>query len=99
MKAQTIKESMPKQTTRPASDTKAHWREIVADANTHGEVFVTHYNRPQVVVVSLARYSKLNAEAVANDPLTKLRAEFENRQHVHPLFQVRVHCHCYADCA
>ena len=77
MKAQTIKESMPKQTTRPASDTKAHWREIVADANTHGEVFVTHYNRPQVVVVSLARYSKLNAEAVANDPLTKLRAEFD----------------------
>lgn len=77
MKARAITQSTVKQTTRPASDTKAHWREIVADANTHGEVFVTHYNRPQVVVVSLDRYSKLKAEAVANDPLTKLRAEFD----------------------
>jgi prevent-host-death family protein len=77
MKAQSIRESTAKQTTRPASDTKAHWREIVADANAHGEVVVTHYNQPQVVVVSLDRYSKLKAEAVANDPLTKLRAEFD----------------------
>lgn len=79
MKAQIIHQSMTKQTTRPASDTKAHWREIVADANAHGEVFVTHYNRPQVVVVSLDRYSKLKAEAVANDPLTKLREEFDQQ--------------------
>ncbi len=63
--------------TRPASDIKAHWRDIVADANAHGEVVVTHYNRPEVVVVSLDRYSKLKAEAVANDPLTTLRAEFD----------------------
>jgi hypothetical protein len=65
------------QRTRPASDIKDHWRDIVADAKAYGEVFVTHYNRPEVVVVSLDQYSKLKADAAANDPLSTLRAEFD----------------------
>jgi hypothetical protein len=72
MKARTMKSR-----TRPASDIKDHWRDIVADAKANGEVFVTHYNRPEVVVVSIDRYSKLKADAAANDPLTTLRAEFD----------------------
>jgi len=63
--------------TRPASDVKDHWRDIVADAKANGEVFVTHYNRPEVVVVSMDRYSKLKADAAANDPLSALWAEFD----------------------
>lgn len=66
-----------KSRTRPASDIKDHWRDIVADAKANGEVFVTHYNRPEVVVVSIDRYSKLTADAALNDPLTALRAEFD----------------------
>ncbi len=66
-----------KQRTRPASDVKDHWREIVADAKANGEVFVTHYNRPEVVIVSVDRYSRLKADALANDPLSTLRAEFD----------------------
>ncbi len=62
---------------RPASDVKAHWRDIVEEANAHGEVVVTNYNRPEVVVVSIDRYAKLKDDAVANDPLTTLRAEFD----------------------
>jgi PHD/YefM family antitoxin component YafN of YafNO toxin-antitoxin module len=72
MKARTMKTR-----TRPASDVKDHWRDIVADAKTNGEVFVTHYNRPEVVVVSMDRYSKLKADAAANDPLAPLWAEFD----------------------
>jgi hypothetical protein len=72
MKARTMKSR-----TRPASDIKDHWRDIVADAKANGEVFVTHYNRPEVVVVSMDRYSKLKADAAVNDPLTALRAEFD----------------------
>jgi len=72
MKAQTMKSR-----TRPASDIKDHWRDIVADAKANGEVFVTHYNRPEVVVVSIDRYSKLKADAAANDPLAPLWAEFD----------------------
>jgi len=72
MKARTMK---PR--TRPASDIKDHWRDIVADAKANGEVFVTHYNRPEVVVVSMDRYSKLKADAEANDPLSELWAEFD----------------------
>jgi prevent-host-death family protein len=60
---------------RPASEARNHWREIVAKAN--GEVVVTHYNRPDVVVISIDRYSKLKADAEANDPLSTLRAEFD----------------------
>ena len=72
MKARTMKSR-----TRPASDVKDHWRDIVAEAKTNGEVFVTHYNRPEVVVVSIDRYSKLKADAAANDPLAPLWAEFD----------------------
>jgi hypothetical protein len=72
MKARTMKSR-----TRPASDVKDHWRDIVSDAKANGEVFVTHYNQPEVVVVSMDRYSKLKADAAANDPLTTLRAEFD----------------------
>ena len=72
MKARTMT-----QRTRPASDIKEHWRDIVADAKANGEVVVTHYNRPEVVVVSLERYSRLTAAAAANDPLSTLRAEFD----------------------
>lgn len=72
MKARTMKSR-----TRTASDIKDHWRDVVADAKANGEVFVTHYNRPEVVVVSIDRYSKLKADAAANDPLSTLRAEFD----------------------
>jgi prevent-host-death family protein len=63
--------------TRPAAFVKAHWRDVVADAKAHGEVFVTHHNRPEVVVLSLPRYDQLRHEAVANDQLETLRAEFD----------------------
>jgi prevent-host-death family protein len=72
MKAGTMKPQ-----TRTASDIKDHWRDVVADAKANGEVFVTHYNRPEVVVVSIDRYAKLKADAAANDPMTELRAEFD----------------------
>jgi len=72
MKARTITSR-----TRTASDIKDHWRDVVADAKANGEVVVTHYNRPEVVVVSIDRYSKLKADAAANDPLSTLRAEFD----------------------
>lgn len=62
---------------RPASDVKAHWRDIVEDVNALGEVVVTNYNRPEVVVVSIDRYAKLKEEAMARDPLAVLRAEFD----------------------
>jgi prevent-host-death family protein len=63
--------------TRPASLVKTNWRDIVADANIHGEVVVTNHERPEVVVVSMARYEKLRRDAEANDPLAKLRAEWD----------------------
>jgi len=63
--------------TRPASFVKGHWRDIVAEANAHGEVVVTNHDRPEVIVLSLARYEKLQSDAEANDPLTKLRAEWD----------------------
>lgn len=72
MKARTMKPL-----TRTASEIKDHWRDIVADAKANGEVFVTHYNRPEVVVVSIDRYARLKADAAANDPLSALRAEFD----------------------
>ena len=72
MKARRMKPTM-----RTASEVKDHWRDIVAEAKANGEVFVTHYNRPEVVVVSIDHYSKLKADAEANDPLTALRAEFD----------------------
>jgi len=62
---------------RSASEVKSHWRDIVAEANANGEVIVTNYRRPEVVVVSMDRYAKLKNAAEARDPLTTLRAEFD----------------------
>lgn len=67
----------PLTASRPASDVKAHWRDIVDQANAVGEVIVTSYNRPEVVVVSIDRFTKLKQDASANDPLAALRAEFD----------------------
>lgn len=69
-------------TKRPASDVKTRWREIVAEANAVGEVIVTNYRRPEVVVVSLDRYTKLKNDAAARDPLNSLRAEFDRELEV-----------------
>jgi prevent-host-death family protein len=66
-----------KHRTRPASDVKARWRDIVDEVNAHGEVVVMNHNRPEVVVVSIDQYAKLKSEAAANDPLTTLRQEFD----------------------
>jgi prevent-host-death family protein len=63
--------------TRPASDVKAHWRDIVEEANAYGEVRITNYNRPEAVILSIDRYSKLARDAAAHDPLAILRAEFD----------------------
>ena len=63
--------------TRPAADVKGHWRDIVDEVNAVGEVVVTSYNRPEVVVLSMERYAKLKKDATARDPLTALRAEFD----------------------
>ncbi|HYM61264.1 MAG TPA: type II toxin-antitoxin system prevent-host-death family antitoxin [Thermoanaerobaculia bacterium] len=68
----------PHSTTRPASDVKAHWRDIVDEVNAVGEVVVTSYNRPEVVVVSMDRYAKLKKDASDRDPLTTLRAELDH---------------------
>ena len=65
------------QTVRRASEVKDHWREIVAEVKAVGEVVVTHYNRPEVMVISMERYSKLRKDAAARDPLTALRAELD----------------------
>jgi prevent-host-death family protein len=62
---------------RAASHVKSHWRDIVKEANANGEVVVTSYNRPEVVVVSMERYAKLKNDAMAGDPLSTLRAEFD----------------------
>jgi prevent-host-death family protein len=62
---------------RSASEVKARWRDIVAEANAYGEVVITNFNRPEVVVVSIDRYAKLQDDAAANDPLVTLRAEFD----------------------
>jgi prevent-host-death family protein len=56
---------------------KGHWRDIVAEAQAVGEVVVTNYNRPEVVVLSIERYAKLKQDAIARDPLTALRADFD----------------------
>jgi len=65
--------------TRPASDVKGHWRDIVEEVNANGEVVVTNYNRPAVVVVSMERYAKLKKDATAHDPLVALREEFDRK--------------------
>jgi len=61
----------------PASDVKAHWRDIVAEAKSRGEVVVTNHGRPDVVVIPIDRYAQLKEDASANDPLMRLRGEFD----------------------
>jgi prevent-host-death family protein len=56
---------------------KGRWRDIVDEVNANGEVVVTNYNRPAVIVVSMERYAKLKKDAAAHDPLVALRAEFD----------------------
>jgi prevent-host-death family protein len=63
-------------TTRQASEVKANWRTIVQEARER-EVIVTNYNRPEAVVMSAERYVQLQTAARANDPLRRLRLEFD----------------------
>ena len=67
------------QARRPASDVKSQWRSIVDQANDVGEVIVTNYNRPEVVVVSVDHYAKLKEQAAANDPLARIRADLDRK--------------------
>jgi prevent-host-death family protein len=64
-------------TKHSASDVKSRWRDIVDEANNLGEVIVTSYNKPEVVVVSIEHYARLKKQAKANDPLATLRAEWD----------------------
>ncbi len=68
--------------TRSASDVKARWRDIVEEAKEYGEVVVTNFERPEVVVLSMDRYSNLTAQAAARDPLATLRKEFDRELEV-----------------
>ena len=63
----------------PASAVKASWPAIVRDVARHGEVIVTHHNRPEVVLLDIAAYAELVRRAEANDPLRALAAEFDRR--------------------
>lgn len=62
---------------RSASEVKARWRDVVADAKEHGEVLVTNFERPEVVVLSMERYTDLKSRAAAKDPLVALGREFD----------------------
>ena len=62
--------------TRQASEVKSNWRAIVEEAREK-EVIVTNYNRPEAVVMSAARYAELQEAARANDPLQRLRDDFD----------------------
>lgn len=64
---------------RPASDVKSSWREIVDEVNTHGEVVVTNHSRPEVVVVSIEKFKKMEQALEAVDPMKELRAEWDKR--------------------
>lgn len=75
MRARTSRSSQ--RPSRPAAFVKSRWRDVVADANTHGEVLVTNHDRPEVVVLSLDRYDELQREASTNDPMADLRAQFD----------------------
>ena len=80
MAAMTLKELETvagEHTTRSASDVESQWRSIVEEANEFGAVIVTHDNCPEVVVVSIDQYASLKAQAKANDPMTRLRAEWD----------------------
>lgn len=65
-----------KHTTRAASEVKANWRAIVEEARER-DVIVTNDNRPEAVVMSAQRYAQLQEAARANDPLQRLREEFD----------------------
>lgn len=65
-----------KHITRAASEVKANWRAIVEEARDR-DVIVTNYNRPEAVVMSGQRYVQLQEAARANDPLQRLRDEFD----------------------
>ena len=62
---------------RTASEVKTKWATIVREAARHGEVIVTHHNRPEVVVLDPATYSDLVRRAAGNDPLKTLTAQFD----------------------
>jgi prevent-host-death family protein len=64
-------------TKHSASDVKSRWRDIVDEANNLGEVIVTSYNKPEVVVVSIDHYAKLKKQAKENDPMAKIRADLD----------------------
>ncbi|HEY4641139.1 MAG TPA: type II toxin-antitoxin system prevent-host-death family antitoxin [Thermoanaerobaculia bacterium] len=65
-------------TTRQASEVKSNWRSIVQEAKKQ-EVIVTNYNRPEAVVMSAERYAELQKAAKANDPMARLREEWDRR--------------------
>jgi prevent-host-death family protein len=71
-----LEELAGKHSTRQASEVKSNWRAIVQEAR-EGEVIVTNYNRPEAVVMSAERYAQLRTAARANDPLRRLRDQFE----------------------
>ncbi len=64
---------------RSASEVKARWRDIVAEAKERGEVVITNFDRPEVVVLSMDRYDALKRQAAAKDPLAVLRQEFDRQ--------------------
>jgi prevent-host-death family protein len=54
---------------------KANWPTIVEETR-HREVIVTNSNKPEAVIISVARYAELKAAAGAHDPLHHLRQDF-----------------------
>ena len=79
MTLEQLEELTGSQARRPASDVKSQWRSIVDQANDLGEVIVTNYNRPEVVVVSVDQYARLKEQAAANDPLARIRADLDRK--------------------
>jgi prevent-host-death family protein len=67
--------------TRQASEVKSNWRSIVQEAKKQ-EVIVTNYNRPEAVVMSAERYAELQKAAKANDPMKRLREEWDRKMSV-----------------
>ena len=64
-----------KHSKRRASDVKANWRAIVEEAHAMGDVIVTNYNRPEVVVVSADHYAKLKRMALATESWPRFALE------------------------
>jgi len=67
-----------KHTVRQASEVKSNWRAIVKEAQKK-EVIVTNYNQPEAVVMSAERYAELQKAVKANDPMKRLREEWEQK--------------------